>query len=88
MKDYDIDVKVYRAMDISKKIDFSMDYEDYTLRLANPMEKEEAIEIAIYADKRYINEVIINTDNILHNRILRQDEPDDVLKNKKEDGRA
>ena len=70
------DIKVYRSNDIAKELECEMNYETFQLMLPYPMEKEEAIDIAIYADKEFINNVIINEDNLLHNRIKRQPEPD------------
>ena len=58
-----------------------MNYENFQLMLPEPMKHEEAIDIAIYADKEFINNVIINSDNLIHNRISRQDEPDDIIAN-------
>ena len=76
-----IDVKVYRSNDMAKRIDVEMNYDNSIMMLAEPMEKEEMIDIAIYADKEFVNEVVISGDNVMHNRLLRQAEPDDVLDN-------
>ena len=76
-----VDIRVYRSDDLAKELNIDFNYETCQLMLPEPMKHEEAIDIAIYADKEYINDVIISNDNILHNRILRQEEPDDVLNN-------
>ena len=76
-----VDIKVYRSEDISKGFEYDMNYENFQLMLPEPMKHEEAIDIAIYADKEFINNVIINSDNLIHNRISRQDEPDDIIAN-------
>ena len=74
-----VDIKVYRSNDMAKLFTCDMNYENFNLELPFTIEHEEAIDIAIYADKEYINNVIIANDNILHNRITHQDEPDDVI---------
>lgn len=74
-----VDIKVYRSNDMAKEFKCDMNYDNYHLELPFPMEHEEAIDIAIYADKEYINNVIISNDNIIHNRIMKQDEPNDVI---------
>lgn len=76
-----VDIRVYRSDDLAKELNIDFNYETCELMLPEPMKHEEAIDIAIYADKEYINDVIISNDNILHNRLLRQEEPDDVLNN-------
>ena len=76
-----VDIRVYRSDDVAKELNIDFNYETFQLMLPEPMKHEEAIDIAIYADKEYVNDVIISNDNILHNRILKQEEPDDVLNN-------
>ena len=73
-----VDVQAFRNDESGKKLIVQMNYNNNTLMLPEPMEREEMIDIAIYADKEFVNEVIISTNNLKHNRILRQEEPDDV----------
>lgn len=70
-----IDIQVYRSDDICKKLDVSMNYENNTLLLPVPMKHEEAITIAMYADKEFVNTVVVSSDNAGHTRINKQEEP-------------
>lgn len=80
-----VDIQVYRADDKAKQLDVVFNYENSKLMLPYPMPHEEAIDIAIYADKEYINNVITSTQNLQHTRLQRQEEPDDVLNTPKKD---
>ena len=75
------DIKVYRSDDIAKELKCEMNYETFQLMLPYPMKREEAIDIAIYADKEFVNNVVINEDNIMHTRIKKQPEPDATIIN-------
>ena len=74
-----VDIRVYRSEDVAKRMDCEMNYDNFQLLLPFPMRQDETIDIAIYADKQYVNEVIISTENLKHNRIGREKEKDDVL---------
>ena len=78
-----VDIKVYRSEDMAKAFSCEMNYDTFELMLPWPMKHEEAIDIAIYADKEYINNIIISEQNLVHTRISRQEEPDDILSNVK-----
>ena len=53
-----------------------MDYDTNILYFENPFEREEALDITIYADKEYINNVIISLENLNHTRISSSDNND------------
>ena len=75
------DIKVYRSNDVAKELKCEMNYDNYMLMLPSPMPGEEAIEIAIYADKEFVNSTIISIDHIMNNnRLMRQPEPDNNIK--------
>lgn len=64
-----LDIKIYRSDDKEKLVPFYMDYYDFNLHLNNPMEREEAVDIVIYADKETINNTVIMINNYKENRI-------------------
>lgn len=64
-----LDIKIYRGDDKEKLIPFTMDYEKMIIQLKEPMEREEAIDIVIYGDKEYINNTMININNLKDSRI-------------------
>lgn len=76
-----IDIKVYRANDTAKELQCDMDFKKFQLHLPFPMPEEEAIDIAIYGDKEFINTQIITIDNIMNNRLERQPEPNVIIDN-------
>ena len=46
-----------------------MEYSNCTMYFDNPIEKEEMVDIVIYADKEYINNTIISLENVMDSRI-------------------
>lgn len=64
-----LDIKVYTSDDKEKLVPIYIDYEKTILYFQRYM-KEEAIDIAIYADKEYINNTIITIENYMDNRII------------------
>lgn len=64
-----LDIKIYRSDDKEKLVPFIMEYNNCTIYFNNPIEREEAVDIVIYADKGYINNTIISLENIMDSRI-------------------
>lgn len=63
-----IDVKVFRDDDISKIPDYTIDWKAMKLNFRYP-EEEEMLQIAIYYDREYINELEIELERYKENRI-------------------
>ena len=63
-----LDIKVYTSDDKAKLVPIYMNYETSTLYFERDMD-EEAIDIAIYVDKEYINNTISIIEKYNENRI-------------------
>lgn len=63
-----LDIKLIRDDDLSKNVDFNIDWEKKVLKLVLP-EEEEILHIVIYADKIYLNELTSELGKYKENRI-------------------
>lgn len=66
-----IDIQVFRNDDRALKVKTKMDYETKRLNFLEDMDNE-VVYIAIYADRQYINETIINLQELRKSRIKTQ----------------
>lgn len=73
-----MDVQLFHSLDKSMKINITMDFENSIIHIINPPEESEVLHIAIYADKDYINNAMINMENYHDDRIRsRYEYPED-----------
>lgn len=64
-----IDVKVYHEEDIAHSVMYHMDYKNLAIVLDEDIEKEQQLDIGIYADMKYVNNTIVDYDNLDRSRI-------------------
>lgn len=64
-----LDIKVYRGDVPNKLIYTSMDYNNNYLYFEKPQDREEDVDIVIYGDREYMNNVLLTIDNFEDSRI-------------------
>ena len=67
-----IEVKIYHGDDIALRVNCNMDYEKLTLYLLDNVSQNEMLKIAIYADKKYVNDAIVMLENYDNSRIAKE----------------
>lgn len=73
-----MDIKIFHSNDREKLVLTHMDYQTNIVHFDEPMDANENLIIAIYADKEYINAALVTLNNIGDNRIT---EPTNSLTN-------
>ena len=72
-----LDIHLWRSEDVARAIDFTVDWNHCALQLTNTLDENhpEMISIAIYGDKRYINESISTIEKYDQSRIVVNENP-------------
>lgn len=72
-----LDIRLWRSEDVARVIEFTMDWEHCILQLNKTLDEShpEMISIAIYGDKRYINETVVTLEKYDASRISVDENP-------------
>ena len=68
-----MDIRVYleAADDESKDVPIEIDYEKKYIYIQQPYHEEKVLELAFYVDMKYVNDAIINMENLIPNNRIK-----------------
>lgn len=73
-----IETRVYLSdsEDGAKTVDIDVDYGNKKVYINKPFDKEQMLNLVFYADRKYINDIIVNLDNLKNNNRIKDEKID------------